>query len=690
MPGAGDSSINLAMAHPSGSWRSRIAGWLAATILVTSCYHSKPPPEIPPAKPAQAAPEPTSKSASAKKAKSKKEPKVVYSPTYDEEIKAIFELAKKQKWEEAETRANALWARAPQDPAAIRMRDWVRKQREKSRDQALEDQIRSIEASDSVFNPTLKDIVTEKKDRGLPPRKDVRDAIQQIEATPYIPENFGRTNYLRGLMFDFESRQGRMAKILEREVSINLDNATLEQIIFKVGQTEGINFVADKALPAFQAKLSVNMNRVKLSEFLRYISRNLDLQFQVGDELIWIVDGKDPKKVLEETRFYRLRKGFILPAEFGPPEVIRTATTQNNITTVSEVQKMSKFVNDMAPLNPSIERAITNFFTGKYQLDYERNIIVARGTPDQLEVLEKIIEEFDKTIQQVLIEARFITVSQAAFLRLGVIWGAGSLTAASEPSTDQTGLALLGVAPGFQWNWTNVFGVSDLTATLTALEQSGESQVLSAPRLVVLNNRPATINDGKVQYYYEEYQVKTTILEQRSSSQLVPANKPTKITSGASLEVLASIGGDGNTILLALNPRVNSDVQMVPFMTITDTDSAGKVVSQQDVKLPQYRTQDLSTRVAVRSGQTIVMGGVLERLQTTFVESVPVLGNLPLLGPLFRRRSEIDRPRYLLIFVTATLLAETGEYLIYDEASGRNVPHAEESGGNPSPAETKK
>ena len=58
-------------------------------------------------------------------------------------------------------------------------------------------------------------------------------------------------------------------------------------------------------------------------------------------------------------------------------------------------------------------------------IDYERNLIVARGTREQLEVIETIIEEFDKPVQQVLIEARFITVSQAAFMQLGATWETG-------------------------------------------------------------------------------------------------------------------------------------------------------------------------------------------------------------------------------------------------------------------------
>jgi len=103
---------------------------------------------------------------------------------------------------------------------------------------------------------------------------------------------------------------------------------------------------------------------------------------------------------------------------------------------------------------------------------------------------------------------------------------------------------------------------------------------------------------------------------------------------------------------------------MVPFATISDHDVNGNVSSTFDIKLPTYRTDEMATRVSVRSGGTVVMGGVLERTQVKYIESVPVLGNLPFIGGFFRRRTELDRPRYLLIFVTATVLAETGEYVV--------------------------
>ena len=78
---------------------------------------------------------------------------------------------------------------------------------------------------------------------------------------------------------------------------------------------------------------------------------------------------------------------------------------------------------------------------------------------------------------------------------------------------------------------------------------------------------------------------------------------------------------------------------------------------------------------AVNSGETVVMGGVLEQERTTYVESVPVLGDIPLIGALFRRRTDSDTPRYLLVFVTATIVKDNGEFLVYeDERSATNSP----------------
>ncbi len=593
-------------------------------------------------------------------------PPVAFSPNYDRELREIIGLAQRNQWGEAEARASALYALDPRDPSVMRVYNWVRTEGPKRREKELEDQIRDISSRNTRFEPTVGSLLTEPPSRGLPPRSELRNTIDQIKAAPYIPESYGRTIEMRGTLEDFRSQQGRMAALLDREVAVHVDDVTLENIIFQIGQAEGINFVADRSLPAFQQKLTVNMQRARLGDFLQYAARNLGIQFQVGDGLIWITDAKDVGKAMEMTRFYKLREGFLLPAQFGISDTTKTTVTANNVTTETEVQKFDHFVRDGAAQTPSIEAVVRKFFRGsKFQIDHERNLVVARGTEEQLALLERIIQEFDRPVQQVLIEARFITVSESKFLQLGMIWESGrNPLAVGRSPTDYTGLAEGSVGLGLEESWYGILDRETLSATLTALDQGGESETLSAPRVTLINNLPATISDGKIQYYYEEYTVTQTILEERTSTSLVPKGKPTKLNSGVTLDVVASIGGDGHSVLLALRPRVTQDVNLVTFATITDKDSSGNVVNTFDIKLPEYREQSLATRVAVRSGQTVVMGGVSQREQLSYIEAVPVLSRIPLIGAAFRRRTEVDRPRYLLVFVTATLLSEKGEFMV--------------------------
>lgn len=603
--------------------------------------------------------------------------KVDYDPVYDSEIKEVFRLANNNQWEEAHAKSAGLVQFDPKNAMLQRLNTWVVQQSKQRREQALEDEIRNIDAkNDATYNPSAIDVLMEKEGRGLPARKDVRDAVDLIENSPWIPKNFGKTIHEQGPLFDFEAAKGPMGKVLEKEVSVHLDNVPFETVILNLSQSSGVNIIADKTLPALTNRLTINLDKVKLGEFFKYVGRNYAVQFQVGQDLVWMIDASSTNRLMEEVRFYKLRKGFVLPAVFGSEDVTRAAVTAGPVTTVTENQKFRKFVNDEAPALPAIERAITNLFTGsKYMIDYERNLIVARGSIEQLDVLENIIKEFDQPIQQVLIEARFVTLSKPAFLQLGVLWETGRLqvnaaTVAAGGSVPQglSGLLSEAQAPnlglGIQYMFTNILDQSQLTATISALEQSGESQTLSAPRLTVLNNRPASISDGKVQYYYEEYTVKQSVGQYYTASSLVPSGKPTKITSGAELNVMASISGDGRHILLALNPSVKTDVQLVDYATIQQSISNSTDLV---IKLPQYRTQEMATRTVVKSGETVAMGGVLERQTTELVESVPILGSIPYIGSLFRRRTAIDTPRYLLVFVTATIINDSGDGVVFDE-----------------------
>ncbi len=665
-------SNNQAMAvTASGVFRY---GWILVLLGLVACQRTEVN-KTPPAPPSATVESPASTATNAPTIPDddRKKGQILISPNYDAELRQIFELTKRNEWEEAELRASALYALDPKDSSVQRVYKWVQTEAPKHRERVLEDRIRRVMSEDNTrFNPTISSILQDKKSRGLPPRSDLREAIELLKNAPYIPDNYGKTIKSTGTLEDYRNKTNRLASLLEKKVSVHLDNVPLEDVIFKVGQSEGINFVADRGIPAFQQKLTVNMKQGRLRELLDFVARNMNVQFQVGENLIWIIDANDTNKVMQETRFYHLRKGFVLPAKFGDPEPTQTIATTpvgaTVTTTVTEVQKVENFVRDGAPSEPFIETAIKQFFLGKYVVDYTQNLVVARGTPEQLKLLEQIIDAFDRPMQQVLIEARFITVTEATFLKLGVAWETDrDILSTGGTPTDYTGLGD-NVGSGLEMSFTNVLGRKNLTATLSAIDQNAESETLSSPRISVVNNLPATISDGKVQFYYDEYKISQTVLETRTSSKLVPSGSPSSVIAGIKLNVLASIGGDGDSITLALNPTVSSDVRLVTFATVSDRDDLGRLSSSFDIKLPELREQSLSTRVTIKSGQTVVMGGVLQREQKTFMESVPILGKIPLLGAAFRRRTESDRPRYLLVFVTATLLSENGEFIVSSEA----------------------
>ena len=626
----------------------------------------------PPAAESSVAATPEPAATPAKNAKdAKEEPPPPVSVNYDKPMREILDLARSGSWIEAESRSNALKERAPYDTAVDRLHTWVVTEGQRRRDRALETEFRQIEAQDSRFANKLSDVLLDPDARSLDLPRSLRGALDDVEKASNIPEPYGRVIERTAPMVGVaEPKAGLMDAVLKKTMTLQVDDVTLESIIFTVGKSTGINFVADRSLPQFQRKLSVNLRDVPVSQFLDFVSRQMDLHFEIGDNLVWIVEAKDAKKSgFEETRFYRLRRGFIMPAQFTPTEVNETRVKDKDRETITSKSVPEDFVRDGAPQTPSIDTAIKQFFGGsKYYIDYERNIIVATGTRAQLRGLEALIEEFDRPIQQVLIEARFITISESAFQQLGVNWETGRATNTPRSATDYTGIGT-NVGLGLQKTFTDVIGDDSLSATLNAIEQSGESQTLSAPRLTVVNNRPATIRDGLTQYFYEEYSVSQTILENRSTSSLVPKGRPTKLTAGVSLDVLASIGGDGRNIMLALKPAVSQDVELVTFATVSDLDANGRVVNTFDIKLPQSRDQEISTRVIVQSGETVVMGGVIENVQSTFTESVPILGKLPLIGAAFRSKTEISKPRYLLIFVTATLLSETGEFIRYQASA---------------------
>jgi len=203
----------------------------------------------------------------------------------------------------------------------------------------------------------------------------------------------------------------------------------------------------------------------------------------------------------------------------------------------------------------------------------------------------------------------------------------------------------------------------EFQVVLHALSRSQAADILSSPRVVTLNNQEATIRIVDELIYPTEYEITPP------TWRVDPDDGTTKVVTyaavapggfetreiGVILKVIPNVGADNKTINLAIIPEVSELTSW-----ITDYDI---VYDLQRIELPQpfISTRLVTTNVIINDGETIVLGGLMSETAIEREDKVPILGDIPFLGRLFRTESESNEKRNLMIFVTANLLTPTGE-----------------------------
>ncbi|HEY5777127.1 MAG TPA: Amuc_1098 family type IV pilus outer membrane protein [Terrimicrobiaceae bacterium] len=250
----------------------------------------------------------------------------------------------------------------------------------------------------------------------------------------------------------------------------------------------------------------------------------------------------------------------------------------------------------------------------------------------------------------------------------------------------------LGPAPALL-SVAGIFTNPQFQVVLRALNQQKGVDLVSAPRVTTKSGQRATIQIVREFRYPTEYDLPQ--VTQTPGSIYTPAT-PTTPTSfetkpvGITLEVEPTVGPDGYTIDLILSPRVvefdgfinygspiNTVVTLVPSFTaplIFPSVSAPFVVTQNIINKPVFSTREVTTEVTVYDGQTVVIGGLIsENIQKT-EDKVPILGDIPLAGRLFRTTVDQHIKRNLIMFVTASLLDPAGQPLIKFDEEAEIVP----------------
>ena len=487
------------------------------------------------------------------------------------------------------------------------------------------------------------------QNRALAQDQSSARALVEVEERLVLPGSYGRTVVIDANRPLAELPPGPMEELVNTKVDIQLQNAGLRDLVLELmSKLGGLNIIADEALTE-DKKLTINLKQVPLRELLSYIARNMGVAFHLGENTVWVTESLEPPGTGPklETRIYELGHAFIpkLDDEGGDDEGFGKAPPQEEDMELEDV--LTTFLED------GPEGAI-------FRIYKNRNLLVVRNMRENLRLVEELVREFRAAPLQVLIEARFVTISQGALREVGAEINEVKMEKDADVEAPLTSLNAQTLLPFIspdrgELTLSGILGNHEYELVLRALAKTDRSRTLSAPRVTVLNNHSAKIRRGDKIRYYEEYDV-ATIENEAGIDALapVPTGSVQELEVGITLTVKANVARDASRVVLALKPEINEFLGYEEFVT---------------AKLPKTNESSLATTVVVESGETVVLGGMLTKSSQEVVKKVPILGDIPLLGLLFRHTSENDDPQHLLIFVTATIVNSSGEFVLVREAA---------------------
>ncbi|RQO82523.1 type II secretion system secretin GspD [Acidovorax sp. FJL06] len=319
---------------------------------------------------------------------------------------------------------------------------------------------------------------------------------------------------------------------------------------------------------------------------------------------------------------------------FGGSSTGSGSSSGTGSTGGSSFQSMANNSNSKAsPNNASLTS--TSQLDGNVRVvaDEKRNALLIRAPRTEYRRIEQALRELDKAPSQVLIEASIVEVSLTGNLQYGVEWFVqNSLSGGRE------GQALLNLnktgdigakQPGFSYTILNKAGV--VRATLNALAEKSQVRLLSSPSVLVLNNHNATIQVGQQQ----------------------PIKSSTSVTTGNL--VTESIVYKDTGVMLSVTPSVNAGglITMDISQQVTDVGDLDTATGQR-----AFLTRQIQTRVAVRSGEPIVLGGLIRENDTTGRSGVPLLSSIPVVGALFGNTTNNNNRTELLVLMTPRALED--------------------------------
>ncbi|AOE87847.1 fimbrial protein [Pseudomonas sp. TCU-HL1] len=424
---------------------------------------------------------------------------------------------------------------------------------------------------------------------------------------------------------DVEKRKAERFAYSGEKLSLNFQDIDVRSVLQLIADFTDLNLVASDTV---QGNITLRLQNVPWDQALDLVlkTKGLDKR-KVGNVLL--VAPADEIAARERQELESQKQ----IAELAP---LRRELIQVNYAKAADIAKLFQSVTSGDPSAAGTDER------GSITVDDRTNSIIAYQTQDKLDELRRIVTQLDIPVRQVMIEARIVEANVDYDKALGVNWRGASIGdnnfvigggGTGRPAANQAGNVNLASAPFVDLGATGAtssIGIGFITDNtildleLSAMEKTGNGEIVSQPKVVTSDKETAKILKGAEVPYQEA-----------SSS---GATSTSFKEAALSLEVTPQITPDNRIIM---EVKVTKD----------EPDFANALNG-----VPPIKKNEVNAKVLVSDGETIVIGGVFSNTQTKAVDKVPFLGDLPFLGRMFRRDVVQDKKSELLVFLTPRIM----------------------------------
>lgn len=483
----------------------------------------------------------------------------------------------------------------------------------------------------------------------------VQDTQEDIEVSETDSDPLGETTVLAAL----SDQDIAVEELTETETTTEEVEESNEPVVIEV-DTADSDIATDDNSPVDEEEVQILiplivMDEVPLMDAIRNLARQAMINYMVDPAVPYGQIGQDgrvtPQPVLS-IRWEDLTAEQALLAVLNNYNLQMSEDVRAKIfrVTVKDPTAPDPLVTEIIQLkyaSPSnvVDAVKTTFVDkrSKVVADVRTSQIVVVATDKEMQSVKNMVNDLDKPTRQVLIESRIIETTMNPKTIKGVNW-TGTIKEKEFTFGNNAEGGVL-TDPGILWNtaagFTPAIGFlnsASLSATLSFLNEDDESKQIATPRMVTLDNEPARISVTRAH----------PIFKNTAGTQGSPGGSEVTYTNlGVILDVTPRISAN-NTVNLKVVPEVSR-----VFAT------AEKVVADTENQADIYDIRRMQTRVLIPSGNTLVMGGLLADDTREGNIKVPILGDIPILGILFREESKERGKINLLIFVTPTIVEDS-------------------------------